>query len=317
MKKTTLSLLIAVLSVLALLLSACGSAGSSAKDEMFEASGNFYKGDYEYGMTEAEDAYVKETPTSDTNTSDYAEKIIRDVNMYAETRDFDNAVAEIRRAVSLLGGYEESVSITGRSYHSGAAYCRTAKMTLRLPAAELDAFLNQVGDMVNVTNQSANTRNVTAAYYDIQSRISVLESEKAAYEEMLQQSKDVNYLLQIKDRLYNVIEEIESYKTQLRLYDNKVSYSTVTMSLDEVIEYSKVTTPEDSFGTKIKNAFAESWQDFADGFQRFVVWLVYAFPTLLVIAAIAAGAIVILIFSSRRAKLRAKKATEKNSDETK
>jgi hypothetical protein len=146
MKKTTLSLLIAILSVLALLLSACGSAGIAAKDEMSGASDNFYNGDFEYGMVEAEDAYIKEKPTVDTNSSDYAEKIIRDVNMYAETRDFDNAVAEIRRAVSSLGGYEESVSITGRSYHSGAAYCRTAKMTLRLPAAESRRLVNYLLD---------------------------------------------------------------------------------------------------------------------------------------------------------------------------
>ena len=126
---------------------------------------------------------------------------------------------------------------------------------------------------------------------------------------MLKQSDDVSYLLAIKDRLYNVIEEIESYKTQLRVYDNKVSYSTVTLTLDEVITYTQVPSPRETFGARIGRAFRESWQNFADGFQRFTVNLVSAIPTLLVLAAIGGGATAILLPRIRRAKQKKNEAS--------
>ena len=127
------------------------------------------------------------------------------------------------------------------------------------------------------------------------------------YEEMLKKSDDVNYLLKIKDRLYNVIEEIESYKTQLRVYDNKVAYSTVTMTLDEVVEYTPITTPKDSFGTRVSSAFRESWKNFADGCEALFVGLVYSLPTLIVIAVLGTGAAFVLILCVKKAKRKAPK----------
>lgn len=318
MKRKIFSLMTVIFLLCCLILSSCGSAGKAEMDAYVNNSKSTY--DYEYGMEDSYYAAVDEKVTAlegkvdsvtalyeNQEISTYDEKIIRDVNMSAETREFERALAEIRDAAAALGGYEQSVSTTGKSYSSGDTYRRVAKLVLRIPAEELDGFLGEVGDLVNVTSQSASSTNVTTQYYDIQSRISVLESEKAAYEEMLKKSDDVEYLLKIKDRLYDVIEEIESYKTQLRVYDNKVSYSTVTMSLEEVVEYSPVVTPKDTFGTRIANAFTESWRDFASGFQSFAVWFVYAIPTLLVLAVIAGIAITAIVLTSRRARARAKK----------
>ena len=276
-----------------------------------DAESPMYNEKYEYDM--AEDGYYESPkgsastgiPAPDTTANDsstYAEKIIHSVTLTAETRDFDRALAALRASVASLGGYEQSVSTTGKSYHSNDRYCRIARMTLRIPAEQLNAFLGSVGDLVNITNQSSTATNVTTEYYDIQSRIGVLQSEKAAYEEMLKKSNDVNYLLQVKDRLYNVIEEIEAYETQLRLYDNKVAYSTVTVTLDEVIEYTKVTTPKDTFGSRIAKAFTESWKDFAEGFQSFTVWLVRSIPTLLVIGILLSVSIVIALRATHRKK---------------
>ena len=316
MKHNKLLILGLLTLVLCLTFCACGAA-NAGRDEAWaeDMTGGFFdkveaevemNGAPSYGM----DGSYAETPSESgsvvASTSQYAEKVIRNVSLFSETRDFDRALEEIRASVASLGGYEQSVNVTGKSYHSSVQYCRTARMTLRLPAESLDAFLSTVGNLVNVTSQTMSSTNVTAEYYDMESRISVLESEKEAYEEMLKKSDDVSYLLKVKDRLYNVIEEIESYKTQLRVYDNKVAYSTVTMTLDEVIEYTPIITPKDTFGTRIANAFRESWKDFADGCQAFFVWLVYALPTLLVIGAIGFCGFAAVRITVKRAKRNAR-----------
>ncbi len=249
-----------------------------------------------------------------TNPPKYDEKIIKNVNMSAETRDYDKAFAEIRKMVSQFDGYEESVKSTGRSYGSGEYYTRTAYLVMRIPAARLDEFLNQIGTLVNVTSEHASVANVTAQYYDIQSRISVLETEKQAYEEMLKKSDDVNYLLQIRDRLYNVIEEIESYKTQLGVLEQKVAYSTVTVNLYEVIEYTEKPVKDPTFGERIGKAFTDSWKDFGKGCQNFAVWFVGAVPTLLVLVLIAGGVLGIILVVEKRSKARIAKKKQENEE---
>lgn len=312
MKKTKIFQFVICLTLLCTLFCSCGGRDLAEADVAFpnEKADLDYEYSYGYGNGDSPDISVKDESFSDSSASvpsDYAEKIIRNVSMSAETREFDQAMNEIRAAVLLHNGFEQSVNTTGRSYNSGNTYCRSARMVLRIPAEKLEAFLGDVGDLINVTSQSTNSDNVTTQYYDIQSRIEVLKSEKAAYEEMLKQSDEVEHLLKIKDRLYNVIEEIESYETQLRLYDNKVAYSTVTLNLEEVVEYTPVVTPKDTFSTRVSNAFSESWRDFASGCQNFAVWFVYALPTILVLAVIFGGSFAIVFISIRRSVKRSRK----------
>lgn len=317
MKARKLTIALAFVLLFSLVFTSCGAsknhaAGSDGYDvgssydesESLMPSSPTAPSDVDYGYNGS-----YETPAEDSVTSGGAvvgdaaqmsEKIIRNVSIDAQTKEYDKAIDQIRAEIVLIGGFEESFRSTGKSYYQNGVYSRSAYMVLRLPAAQLDAFLGKVGSMVNVLSQSSNAQNVTSEYYDIQTRIGVLESERDAYEEMLKQSMDVEYLLKIKDRLYNVIEEIESYKTRLNLLDSKVAYSTVTISLSEVIEYTPVVYEEPTFGQRVAEAFTESWKSFADGCQNFAVWFVYALPTLLILAGIAVIVIVVVVKLNRK-----------------
>lgn len=337
MKNRKLTLALVFVLLFSLALASCGASNKASAD-----SDGYYNGgtsydksesimpespmapdmpmepslDGDYGYNGGYDAPTADSVTSGSVTGDAAqmsEKIIRNVSIDAQTKEYDKAIDDIRAEVVLLGGFEESFRSSGKSYYQNGVYSRSAYMMLRLPAAQLDAFLSKVGGMVNVLSQSSNAQNVTSEYYDIQARIRVLESEREAYEEMLKQSMDIDYLLQVKDRLYNVIEEIESYETRLKLLDSKVAYSTVTISLAEVIEYTPVITEEPTFGERITEAFSTSWKNFAEGWKNFTVWLVFALPTILILAAVAAVAIVIVVKLNRKHRRAASPAAPKAS----
>ena len=242
---------------------------------------------------------------------DFEEKLIVTVTLRAQTKEYDAALASIRGALSSMGGYEESFSSNGRSYGSSSSYCRSARLTVRIPSEQLDAFLSEVGELVNVVNEQIGRVNATEEYYDLASRVRVLEEEKTAYEAMLGKAVNVDEVLSIKDRLYNVISEIESARTRMKVIDSRASYSTVHLTLEEVVDYSVVTTPKTTFGSRIVNAFKRSWRNFAEGFQDFTVWLVGAIPTLLLLAMIGAGIALLAVTSNRRHKKR----MEKKKDE--
>lgn len=316
MKKTRFLVCTLIFALLLAMLASCG-AGSMKNDAVADDSyyaPEFDKSESSLGFADMEKpSYGVNDAT--TQTGKYDEKIIKTVSMSAQTKEFDRAINEIRAAVVVAGGFEESVKVDGRSYHASDYYCRTARLVVRVPSAELDDFLGKVGKLVNVTSENASVSNVTTQYYDMQSRISVLESEKVAYEQMLEKSTDVKYLLEIRQRLYDVIEEIESYKTQLAVLDSKVAYSTVTISLEEVVEYVSVTPTKATFGERIGNAFKDSWKDFAAGFENLVVWFVGAIPTLLVLAAIGSGVVGLLLLSGKKAKARAEQRRQSKDNE--
>ena len=234
------------------------------------------------------------------NTSEFASKIIKTVTMNTETKEYDRALAELDRLITENGGFVESSSANGQSLDYNGVYRRSAKYTIRIPAEKLNDFLSASQQLLNVTYSHSTSENITAEYYDIQSRLEVLRTERDALNAMLEKATDVDSMLSIRDRLYNVIEEIESYETRLRVYDSLVSYSTVHMTVDEVVEYTKVQVEEPTWGERLVEAFKESWENFADGFQDFTVGFLYAIPTLLVLGAIAAVVVLILRNAIRR-----------------
>jgi hypothetical protein len=248
------------------------------------------------------------------NTSEFAAKIIKTVNMNTETKEYDQAISELDRLITENGGFVESSSANGQSLDYNGVYRRSAKYTIRIPAQQLDTFLSASQQLLNVTYSHSTSENITAEYYDIQSRLEVLRTERDALNAMLEKATDIDSMLSIRDRLYNVIEEIESYETRLRVYDSLVSYSTVHMTVDEVVEYTKIQAEEPTWGERLVEAFKESWEDFAVGFQNFTVGFLYAIPTLLVLGVIAVAVILILrvIIRRQRAAYEARRAEREN-----
>lgn len=278
-------------------------------DMSVEAENGYgYDGGY---YVDVADKYIEtEKPSTGANNGNYKEKIIKNVSMSAQTKEYEKSLDGILSALAQHGGYEESVTSSGKSYYSSDYYTRTARMTLRVPSENLDKFLSEVGNLINVTSQSSSQSNVTSQYYDTKARIEVLEAERVAYEEMLKMAKEVSEVLEIKDRLYKTIEEIEANKTQLNIYDSKVAFSTVTITLDEVREYVEVPTAKATFGERIAKTFKDSWTNFANGFQNFVVWFVGAIPTLIVLAVIFGGIAAVLVTAIKKSRKNKKNNNE-------
>jgi hypothetical protein len=86
------------------------------------------------------------------------------------------------------------------------------------------------------------------------------------------------------------------------------------MTVDEVVEYTKIQAEEPTWGERLVEAFKESWEDFAVGFQNFTVGFLYAIPTLLVLSVIAVAVILILrvIIRRQRAAYEARCAEREN-----
>ena len=290
--KTTRTLCVILISFLLLLPLISCSAESDYSSDYSDMKGDVaYDSDLNYGMAEdmigAPSQGAAPEPESSPTVSgssastgsgadevdaEYATKIIRTVTQRAQTKAFDAAISGVEALVTQHGGYVENSYVNGTGYN-GSKGSRSASYTIRIPAERLDAFLAKSGELYVVSYSNSSVSNVTSQYYDIVTRLETLRAEQESLQNMLAEAKDINTMLQIKDYLYQVIYEIESYETQLKLLDSRVAYSTVQLTLDEVVEYTEV---EQTWGERLVAAFKQSWISFGKGFQGFTVFFVMA-----------------------------------------
>ena len=202
------------------------------------------------------------------------EKIVKTVNLTVETKEYEQYISAIRSDVAAAGGY---------------------------PADKLDEFLQKAGENGKITFQKEDQLNVTLEYVDIQSRIKAYTTERDTLLELLKKADDLKDVISVQERLSNVNYQIENYTSQLRVLENRVSYSTVSLDLYEV---ERVTEDETSLRGEIKNALAENWSNLKQGIRDFIVWFVGGLPIIIPVAVLIAVAIIVLckVIKKRKAK---------------
>lgn len=270
------------------------------------------KGEPSGGVSYAPDASIPNTP----NETQTTRKIIRTFTVHGETKEYDAAVSAINSSIAAYGGYVSESRVTGPSYsYSGKGYSREAYFVIKIPAENLDAFISQIGDSLNVTTSSSTQQDVSEAYYSIEARMKTLETERESLLAMMASidtAKDYDFWYTLQKKISETEQQIAEYAAILKSYDGQVAYSTVNLTVSEVVEYTPIKDDEPTFGERIAEAFVESWQDFGEGFMDFTVFLVSAIPTLLIFPGIPAVIVIIVIVVNRKNKKKKQKKQEEN-----
>lgn len=209
------------------------------------------------------------------------QKLIRTVNISAQTQNMDELLSSVEARIAELGGYVESRNVYNGT--SAKKVTRTANLTIRIPAQKLDQFVNKVSEASNVVSHSETTQDVTLTYISTESRIKALETEEARLLELVAEAADLEDLLTLEQRLSNIRTELEEHKSKLRLYDSLVSYSTVHLNVEEVVEYTEVEEeePEKTAWQRMGEGFVGSIKAIGKITVEIAVFFVSALPFLL------------------------------------
>ena len=323
MKKNTLRITALAMAAGVTLLSGCGSsaltesqafymadsAGSASLHKEYEAENNYNMArSYETAAVPQENMEVAGvmdqqslTATAPIQPVSADRKLIRTINLTAETTAFDTLLTEVSQTVTALGGYMEQSNISGNSLYDSYSRNRYAHLMVRIPSDKVDSFVSQVSDRANITNTYESTEDVTLQYSDIESRKKSLSIEQERLWELLEKADTMEAIIALEARLSEIRYELESFESQLRTYDNKVDYSTVSLTVNEV----PVLTPTapDSVTVRIQKGFSRNLNDLTKGLVNFFVWLISSLPTLLLLAAI----LLIIILILRKIKQRTRK----------
>ncbi len=246
----------------------------------------------------------KGEPNADSDfIKDKNAKIIREITSRGETKDFDKAYESIKGYIVEADGYIQTSNVSGgESYSNNRKTERYATFVIRIPAEKLDTFNDKLDGLLNITSFSENTTDISLEYADIESRLQTLKSKKVALEAMLEKAVTIDEIILIQDNLYSVISDIESYQSRLNVYDNKVSYSTVNLTVNEVVEYTEVEEEEPSFFDRVANAFTKTWSFFGELCLDIAVGLVWIMPYIILPLIVVIVIIIIVKFKKKKNK---------------
>lgn len=328
--------------VMALSLCACGAKSSAYDAKPAEAPAAAYSysaaaGDFAMAEEAAEMDYAIPEPTeaygglsadngaaaaggnSNPAATINPEKIIYSASASLETTEFDETLQKLNDMISAYGGFLESSSVSGANYYNqshGYTYNRSASYTIRVPSAKFSELMTALPTLGNVPYSNTYTDNITSQYYDLQARLTAYQAQEARLIEMMAIAETVEDIITIEDRLTEVRYQIDSFQSRLNNWDRQVNYSTVYLDITEVQEYTPTETVKTTYGQRLVRAMKNGFKSVGDFFADFLLWLLEALPTLVLLTVVIILAVK-LVRKTRSAERQAKRAEKKAAKQAK
>lgn len=293
--KRMVSLLLAL--VLALVLAGCGAskAAGGASDSMAasEPEAGYWSNNSKSDDSYDEDGYDADgTPASDPASRPV--KMIYNGYMEMQTQDFDTAASGIEALVRELGGYFQQSSVSNR----GSSSYRYGSYTIRIPAAQFEAFFQRAGQLCHVTYTNTTADDVSESYYDTEARLETARIKLERLQQLLAKATSMEDIITIESAISETEWDIENLSGTLRHYDALVDYATVSLTLSETYKLDENEGAPLTFGARIARAFTNGLRDTGVFLEDLAIGIANNLVFLAVLAALA----VIVVRAVRKKK---------------
>ena len=286
------------------------SAPAAAYEESYAAE--YYDGDYDTVEEAEEESKTSVTSESggldvqpDQEAAFTEEKLVYTAYLTIQTLTFQESDSYLRSKISEFGGIVESESTYDNNnrwyYYEEKRYgTLTSELTVRIPSANYKAFLASLeGAGGKIVNQSQNVENITKRYNDQSILIESLKTQEERLLAMMDKAETVEDMIYIEQRLSEVQTELNQAKNVLSRMDTDVAYSTIHLTLAEVVRY-EGSRVETTFGDRLLNTIDDSWDSFLGFLENFLFFLIYLFPMACLVLII-----LLIVFLVRKLYLKA------------
>lgn len=209
-------------------------------------------------------------------------KIITTIYYNLESKTFDDDLEKLNATAKLLGGAIKSINITGNKQTEYNPSSRVVYAVYHINQDRLDEFL-EVFKGMSIINQSMNSEDVSKTYSDNKLKIESLETQHARLIELVAQAETLESIIILESRLSELELEINRLTGQNLDIEDLSRNVTITITMYEISESGRLTT-ETSFGARIQEAFNNMLSNLSNGFQSFVVGIVYNLPLIIFLA---------------------------------
>jgi hypothetical protein len=275
-----------------------------AKVEEEAAAGEVY---YEGDVTAANGSYgtSDDVTESAVDAQQIERLIIRNGYMAMavdDTREVKASIEEIVNQYAAQGGFVVSSNEYGGNPNSSPYI----NMTIRIPATEFDAVMDQLEGMAaSGTNPSINeySEDVTEEYVDIQARTQSLEAARDRLLGLMEDAATTEDLLLAEQQLTAREAEIESLKGRMRYLSESARLSRIDIELQPYI----LSQPVDTRWRPMET-IREALDKLVDGLRWFadflIVFVIAVIPMLALFGAIIYGIVRLIMWLVRLGKKR-------------
>ena len=316
--------------ILVFLLAACGGGSSynqagQSSEEKAAYDAEAYSADYaaSEGAYETADMVpgaeagsgTEKSKGGEENGTEPAEskqKLIYTCSMEIQTLTFSETAQKIRAVIRQYGGIIESESTTDSNndwYWDDGAKVRgtlSSHLIIRIPTDQYEDFLADIeGTGGKITNRSMDVQNITRVYNDQTVYIESLEKQEERLLQMMEQAGTIEEMITVEERLTEVQTQLNQARSRLAEMDTDVAYSTINLSLTEVVKYTD-TTVKKTFFERTGKAFSESVSGFLEVMELLLDIFIYLLPYVTLFGVISAA----VFFGTRKTRAEHRKARE-------
>lgn len=218
---------------------------------------------------------------TDSSSNILGEKVIYTANISLKTDDYQANIANVKNIIEANNGGIANFSERARTQSGSNNTYTYANITVKVPQNNFKTFTNQLKECgMYVSSYTENSEDITEVYMDIESKLVSLKQQEQVLNNLLLQAKNVSEIIEINNQKQQVIQQIE-YNTKLKqTYDNKVDYSTVTITIQEV-ESTQVS--QKGIGQRIIDTVISSIEGLKLLLINILLFLVYAIPFVVVL----------------------------------
>jgi len=153
--------------------------------------------------------------------------VIKDAEMELLVGNTDIAVAKVTQIAGDYGGYIISAQTFLKDQN------KFATIRIGVPSGNFETVLNNLRNIgIKVIQETASGKDVTAEYVDLESRLQNLEATAARVRTFLEAAETVEEALEVNQELSKLEQEIEQVKGQMRFYEGRSAFSTISISLE-------------------------------------------------------------------------------------
>ena len=208
--------------------------------------------------------------------------IVRTAELSVTSKNFDRDRADVERIAKTRGGYIAQLEFT-----TPTAAGRSLMVTIRVPAAQLDATLVDLKRAGHLDGESQSGEDVTQRYVDINARLSNLRTIEARLLQILRERTGrLADVLEVEEAVDRTRGEIEMTEAEKKMLSNQIAFASVHLKLSE--EYKAPLQSNDtSVSTRLHNAAVDGYRNVVDLIVGALAFFLSTGPALLLLFAIA------------------------------
>ena len=200
-----------------------GGGGYAESDMIASASmeKSYYGGDYYPVATENFAPEVQDRLI--TKTASLTSEVKRGT--------FFESEAKLKAIVTSSDSYMLNENVNKYDYGSRTYY--SGSYQIKIESSKYSSVMMQLKEIGEITYFNENSEDITGSYVDLQTELEAEKARLERYKQMYDEATEMSDKITLSDSIFNEERTIKYLEEQLANMDNRVSYSTVYVTINE------------------------------------------------------------------------------------